>query len=338
MTRTADIEEFGRLSDGTKVHRVTIASAQLQASIITYGATVQDLRLTGHAAPLVLGATQLEPYLNEMKYVGAIVGRFANRIAHAHFACNGTSHHLSQNFNGAHCLHGGAQGTSHLVWTIANLTETKVTLSLQLPDGHMGFPGDMSINLGITVNQDACLQFDMRATTTKPTPCSLAHHGYFILDDNTDISGHLLQIGADTYLPVDADQIPIGAPAPVAQTPLDFRVTKPLGAVPLDHAFCLNQTRRADQSIATMYSPRSGVSMQVWTNQPSLHAYTGSHFPKGLSGGLDGRTYGPSAGLALEAQQWPDAPNRPDFPSAMLHPDQEYRHLCQYQFEQHRPI
>lgn len=322
------VELFGHLPDGRPVHAVSIAGPRLSARILTMGATVQDLRLDGLTHPLVLGFPDVAPYLGDGLYVGALVGRFANRIGAASFMLEGVRHQVDANFRGRHLLHGGEDGIHRQLWQIEAVGPDHVTLSLHLPDGHMGFPGNLWITARISVADDA-LSFVLDARSDAATPCNLAHHGYFDLDGSGDIRSHRLEIAAESWLPVDDDLIPTGRIAPVAGSDFDFRQLRRIGATPYDHNFCLSGARGPIRPVARLVG-QSGLEMRIETTEPGLQLYDGRHFA-GLPG-LDGRAYGPHAGVALETQGWPDAPNRADFPDCILRPGETYRSETRYVF------
>lgn len=319
------------MPDGQTVHRLRLSGGGLTARILTLGAIVQDLRLDGVAYPLVLGASHIAPYLGPMAYFGATVGRYANRIAEGRFTLKGVTHDLSRNALGRHCLHGGAHGTFDKIWTIADHAPDRATLRVTLPDGDMGFPGRLEIVLHLSLS-DGALTFDYSATCDADTVCSLAHHGYFVLDDSGSIVDHRLRVAADHYLPVDANTIPTGQIAPVGDTPFDFRSPRRLQGVELDHNFCLSDTRLPLRPVAWLDCMRSGLAMQVATTEPGLQVYTANHLPEQGAIGYQGRPHARHAGIALEAQHWPDAPNRPDFPDATLRAGERYRHITCYSF------
>ena len=250
------------------------------------------------------------------------------------FTLNGQTHRLSRNFRGRHCLHGGAPGCAEQLWTLADATTDSATLTLTLPDGDMGFPGRLRIVLTIALS-DAAISFDYSATSDRDTVCSLSHHGYFVLDDSGSLAEHRLRIAAAHYLPVDDDLIPTGRIAPVAGTGFDFQTCRSLQDVALDHNFCLSNAPAALRPVAWLRSDRSGLQMQVATTKPGLQVYSASHLPQAGAIGHGGHALGRHAGIALEAQHWPDAPNRPNFPDATLRAGERYRHVTRYSF--HRP-
>ncbi|WP_151720864.1 aldose epimerase family protein [Gemmobacter serpentinus] len=322
------IEIFDHLPDGRAVRAIRLRGPRLAATILTLGATVQDLRLDGVAHPLVLGYPAIAPYLGPGRYVGALVGRFANRIAGARFTLDGREYPLDRNEFGRQMLHGGSDGIHQHLWQVTDLAADRVTMVLDLPDGHMGFPGNVVIRVTISV-ADAALSFEMQAQSDAATPFNLAHHGYFALDAGGDIRDQHLQIAADHYLPIDGNLIPTGQIAPVAGTDFDFRKTRRIGSTGYDHNFCLSSARQPLRPVARLVG-QDGVAMLVETTECGIQVYDGRHF-SGVAG-LTGVEYGPYAGIALETQGWPDAPNQPAFPDCILRPGQDWRSQTRYVF------
>lgn len=319
---------LGHLPDGRRVECLTLVGGGLTAQVLTLGAAVHDLRLDGVDHPLVLGCRDMADRLGRGLYMGAIVGRCANRIGGAGFALEGNDYRTDPNFRGRHTLHGGSHGTHWHVWTIEDAMADRATLSLTLPDGAMGFPGTLAILATIAL-RDGALCLDIRAESDAPTPCNLAHHGYFNLDGTGDVRNHGLRVAADRYLPVDDDLIPLGEAVPVAGTRFDFRRARPIGPGGCDRNFCLSGGPAAPRVVADLVG-QTGIAMRIETDQPGLQVYDGAHFD-GVDG-LDGRRYGPFAGVALEPQGWPDAVNRPGFPDTILRPGEVYRHRTAYRF------
>lgn len=322
-------EILGGLPCGQQVERVTLRNGALTARVLSLGAIVQDLRLDGVDHPLVLGCPEPMGYWDEGRYFGAIVGRFANRIGNGRFAIDGQSYRSDCNFRDRHTLHGGVFGTDLHPWKIDSLSGSEVRLTLTLDDGHMGFPGTMDITAVIAL-ADTALSITLLARSDRATPCSLTHHGYFDLDGTGDIRDHSLMIEADHYLPVDDDLIPTGQIAPVGGTAFDFRQPRLIGNAGYDHNFCLSPAPVPLRPVARL-TGASGLSMQVLTTACGLQLYDGAHLRNVR--GLGGRVYGPYAGVALEAQHWPDAPNQPGFPDAILRPGQQYSEQTVYRFE-----
>ena len=325
------ITDFGQLPDGQTIQRITIGGGGLTAQILTYGATMQDLRLAGVAHPLVLGSPTLLPYLTDFRYFGAIVGRFANRIGGGQFSLGDRTYALDRNDGGVQTLHGGAAGAGQLVWQIAEVTASSVSLGLTMEDGHMRFPGRMTVTACYSLPGAGALQVDIQATTDAASPCSFAHHGYFNLEGAGSVRDHLLQVDAAHYLPVDQGLIPTGQVAAVADTPFDFRTLRPIGDFGYDHNLCLSGTRQPLRPVARLEGPTSGVVLTVATTEPGLQVYDGRKIPaRGLQG-LDGHRYGPHGGLALETQIWPDAPNHTDFPECILRVGEASQQTTVYQ-------
>ncbi len=317
------IAHFGTLPDGRAVHRVRLHNDALEVQVLTLGAIVQDLRLAGVPHPLVLGAPTLAPYLGPMAYFGALVGRFANRIADARFSLDGAEHRLARNCHDRNCLHGGATGSAHKLWEIRDHTPERLTLGLVMPDGEGGFPGQMEVALTLTLAGPA-LTFDITATTDGATPCSFAQHSFYRLDSGPDTAAHRLRVAAEHYLPVNDVMIPTGAPQPVAGTAFDFRSPRSLRGAAVDHNFCLSSARTELRPVAWLDSTRTGVALELATTEPGLQVFTAHTLPKDGVIGHDGAPLPARAGIALEPQVWPDAPNRPDFPSAILRPGARY--------------
>lgn len=325
-------DHFGITPSGEPVERVSISGGGLCAAILTYGATVQDLRLDGIGHPLVLGSTVLSDYLGPLEYVGAMVGRYANRIGGGRITVEGKPYLLDRNDQGRNCLHGGRQGASHKNWRIITLTESSATLATNFKDGEMGFPGDMSASVTISLLDAGVFQIEIAAQCTKPSPCSFAHHGYFNLDGSEQVSGHWLKVPSRKFLPVDELGVPEGPPRSVDGSRYDFRLRRAVGPLPIDGTFCLSSQAKDLRPVAWLTGPASGLTMRVETTEPGLQIYNGAHFPDDGPIGISGNAIGPFAGLALECQNWPDAPNRPDFPDAILYPGQTYLSTTRYVF------
>jgi aldose 1-epimerase len=332
-------EIFGTTQAGEAIPRFTIRGGGLTASIIGLGAIVQDLRLAGHDAPLVLGYERLEDYENDTAFFGAVVGRYANRIRDGRFTLDGVRHQLDRNFLGKHLLHGGSNGYSRRPWTVSLHGRDFVTLTLHDPDGSMGFPGTLEVACTYRLKIPGTLSVEFTATCEEPTVCNLTQHSYFNLDDGGagDILGHRLMLNAGAYLPVDAEVIPTGTVQPVDNTPFDFRQARPVGMqsggeqLAYDTNFCLAASRGPLRHAAWVQGASSGVEMELWTTEPGLQFYIGQHVAPAVSG-LGGVTYKPFSGLCLEPQVWPDAPNRPYFPQATLLPGAAYHHVTEYRF------
>jgi aldose 1-epimerase len=328
---------FGTTVDGQEVHRVTIQGGGLTANVMTYGASIQDLRLDRHPTPLVLGFSEFAPYLTEGRYFGATVGRFANRIANGQFSIDGTLYQLDQNSDDVNTLHGGSAGISQRVWEITDLGSSHVTLVLKDPHLSMGFPGNCEHSCTYALKDNGVLEVTFNTTTDATTVAGLAHHSYFTLDGTGNCLNHLLEIDAGHYLPVDDELIPTGSIQLVDGTAYDFRQAKPIGrdqseTTIYDHNFCLSDRRTGLRKVARVTSEKSGVSLNVSTTEPGLQFYA-AHALKTATNGLINEPYHPHAGFCLETQIWPDAPNQPNFPNSILKKDETLKQVTHYQFE-----
>ena len=272
----------------------------------------------GRLADIVLGHESPDSYQDNRDYLGAIIGRYANRIANARFTLDGTSYELTAN-NGSHCLHGGGRGLDQVLWEAEAFRDDGaegVRLSYRSPDRDQGFPGVLDTQVTYTLTRRNELVVDYHAESDRATPVNLTQHTYWNLAGGGDVFGHRLQIGADAMTPVDATGIPTGEVAPVAGSPFDFRVESPLGRA-YDHNFVLRQEGHGLAAAARLFDPGSGRRLEVLTTEPGLQLYTGNALD---IPGREGRHYGPHAGLCLETQHFPDSPNQPGFPSSILRP------------------
>lgn len=325
---------FGTAPDGAPVQRVVLERAGTRAAVMTWGASLQDFRRAGLAHPLVLGSPDFAAYPGPMRYFGATVGRVANRIAGGRAPLGGRMLTLDRNDGDRNTLHGGYTGCSDVNWVLDGHDDHACRLTRVMPDGEGGFPGTLALTVTYALDAAGALVIGMEGRTDAPTFCNLAHHGYWTLDGAADLSGHRLAVGAAEYLPVDAASIPQGAPHPVADTRFDFRRARPVrlpGDAPLDHNFCLEGT-----APACILSTDS-ATLTVTTTAPGLQVYDGAGLDTGGAATHHGTPYGPHAGLALEPQGWPDAPNRPDFPGVALMPGDTYRQTTRFHVQEETP-
>ena len=326
------IESFGETQSGIAVQRVTLSNGNLTAHFLSFGGILQDLRLAGYAPSLVLGFDNFSAYETAGSYIGATAGRFANRIANGHLDIQGQHYQLDRNFLGRHTLHGGHASIGKQQWNIAELNVDKVIFAINLADGHMGFPGNMHIELEWQVKADDTISATLRAHTDAATVCNLAQHSYFNLTGMPDMNGHKLKVAAEHYLPVDNEFIPTGEVLSVSDTRFDFRNAVPLPAQQLlNHNFCLSTDRQPLRPVAWLSAEKVGLTLELRTTEPGLQLYDGSLLSSKVMG-LNGFVYKPFSGLALEAQIWPDAPNHPHFPSALLLPNEQYKQLTEFKF------
>jgi aldose 1-epimerase len=311
-------------SDGLRIG-VTDAGAAWTSCLVPVHGREREV-LLGHQTPA--------DYLTQPGYLGAIVGRYANRIAGARFELDGQ--HLALQANeGEHQLHGGAGGFHRQLWDVVSHTDDRLELALRSPDGDQGFPGELSVRAVYRV-EALTVTVTLEATTTAPTLCNLSSHAYFNLDGAGDITAHRLQIAADRYLPVRADLIPTGEQADVTGTPFDFRTPRRIGdaladlaetrAVPAGHDHCWLA------GSATLQSGDGRLTLALYSNAPGLQFYAGELLPR--TPDRHGRRYAAHAGLALEPQALPDSPHHPEWPQpgAVLRPGQTYHHQITYRF------
>ncbi len=335
MTSKNDL--FGHLPSGEPVYRLMLRGGGLTASVLTWGTVIQDLRMEGHAAPLVLGFENLSDYLNHSPYFGATPGRNANRIGGGRFSIDGNAYQLELNEKDVTHLHGGSDGLAKRNWTIEEQSESHVTFEITDPDGRAGYPGNCRTRCTYRLEGKGMLSVIYESHTDRATVCNVCQHSYFNLDGRPDTLDHRITLSADHYLPVDGHLIPTGEVAPVDGTAFDLRTETAMRCqlegekISYDHNFCLSQTRTAKRKVATVTSPHSGVSLTVSTTEPGVQLYTASAMNIPVPG-LDGRAYGPFAGFCLETQNWPDAVNHANFPEAILRPGDTLRQETGYQF------
>lgn len=344
---------FGTLADGTPVDIYTLHNKSgLEARVLSYGGIIQSLKTgdrDGKLADIVLGFDSLSQYVKESPYFGAIVGRYANRIAKGQFEIDGVTYHVPIN-NGPNSLHGGIVGFDKVVWDakpFENADGVGLVLSHVSPDGDQGYPGTLRVQVTYTLTDNDELRVEYHATTDKPTVLNLSQHSYFNLTGNArrDVLGHVLTLYADSFTPVDSTLIPTGAIAPVRDTPFDFRSPIAIGARinanneqikfgrGYDHNFVLNKPDSGLTHAAHVLEPISGRIMDVYTDQPGVQFYTGN-FLDGTLHGKDGVVYGFRYALCLETQHFPDSPNHANFPSTVLRPGDEFHSKTVFVFRQ----
>ncbi|MCY0092541.1 aldose epimerase family protein [Hoeflea ulvae] len=319
------IEAFGQTADGQPVHRVTLEGGGLTARIMTWGATLQELRLEGHGAPLTLGFPDFASYPKHSPFFGQTPGRHANRIAGGRFTLDNVDYQLECNEAGVTHLHGGSASMAKRIWTLDSHGADYAVFSIVDPDGQAGYPGSMKVEARYELRAGGCMAITYTSVTDRPTLANIAHHSYFNLDGSDSILDHDLMIAADHYLPVDALQIPTGEIRPVEGTDFDFRELRPIrrngpdGQVLYDHNFCISSERETVRTIALARSMQSGVAMELRSTEPGLQFYTGFKITPSVPG-LMGKPYGANAGFCLETQSWPDSPNHAGFAGAVLRP------------------
>ena len=335
-------ESFGTV-DNKDVELFTLKNTSgFTVKITNYGGIVTSILApdkNGKFDNVVLGYEHLEGYLKDTPYFGAIVGRYANRIAKGKFTLDGKEYTLAVN-NGPNHLHGGLIGFDKVVWdaeTFSSDKEAGVKLNYLSKDGEECYPGNLHVTIEYTITQNNELRIEYSATTDQPTPINLSHHSYFNLSGNSgkSILEHVLQIDADKYTVVDETLIPTGELRPV-DGPMDFRKPLPVGsridsiAGGYDHNYVLNN-KGSFARVAELFDPSSGRAMEVFTDEPGMQFYSGN-FLDGSITGIGGITYKKHFGLCLETQHFPDSPNHPEFPNTILKPGEEYKQKTTYRF------
>ncbi|MFF0699339.1 aldose epimerase family protein [Streptomyces tendae] len=322
-------ELFGTLSDGTPVHRWTLERAGVRVRVLSYGGIVQSVEVPdrdGHPADVVLGFADLDGYVAHPEpYFGALIGRYANRIAGGRFPLDGRTYALAPN-EGPNTLHGGSRGFDKRVWDVSAVEEG-VRLSRVSPHGEEGFPGRLEMSVTYTLDGSGALRIVYEAVTDAPTVLNPTNHSYFNLSGSGHAGGHELRLAASRITPVDAGLIPTGGLDDVTDTRFDFRRARKVGSG-YDHNFVLDKgvTGTAEE-VAELYDPASGRVLTMATTEPGLQLYTADHL---------GEPFAPGDGIALETQHFPDSPNRPGFPSTVLRPGEVFRSETVYGFSVRR--
>lgn len=347
---------YGKLPDGREAKIWTLTNASgMEARVTEYGAILVSLKVPdkeGTLADVTHGYDTLEGWLTDGAYFGATVGRFGNRIAHGRFTLDGTEYPLATNNDpgGIPCaLHGGTEGFSKKLWKgegFSGDTGSGVKLRYTSPDGEEGYPGELSVEVTYTLTEKNELVWEATATTKAPTVLNIVHHSYWNLsgDPETSINDHELTLYADHYLPTDPGLIPLGEKGTLEGTPLDFREPTVVGkrvdddfealklAGGYDHAWVLNGAREGELvPAARLRDPKTGRVMALSTNQPAVQFY-GGNFLDGTAAGKGGVKYQKRTALCLETENWPDAPNNPKAPSAVLRPGETYYHKMVHAF------
>ncbi len=343
---TMDLKKdlFGTV-DGKKVYQYTLTNDNgMKVKLITYGGIITQLWVpdkNGKPADVVLGYDSLQDYLDDSPYFGAIIGRYGNRIANGRFTLDGKTYQLATN-NGPNHLHGGIKGFDKVVWNAKDFVEpdrTGVVLSYFSKNGEEGYPGNLHAEVTYTLTNDNELKIDYKASSDAPTIINMTNHSYFNLagQGNGDILDEQMQIMADRYLPVDQTLIPTGEERDVKESAMDFTVPRSIGdridevEGGYDHNYVLNNYDSTMRLVARVTDPKSGRTMEVYTDQPGLQFYSGNFLDGSLTG-KGGKVYKKHYGFCLETQHFPDSPNHPGFPSVVLRPGHTYQTHTIYKF------
>lgn len=336
---------WGRLNDGTQVELYTLANRNIEVAITTYGGIIVSLRVpdrNGNIDDIVLGYDSLDQYVSNNPYFGAIVGRYANRIAHGSFVLEGKTYSLPKN-DGDNSLHGGTRGFDKVVWSAKPINDG-IELSYISRDGEQGYPGTLTVTVRYTLD-DHELKIEYSAATNKPTVVNLTNHSYFNVagQGKSTILQHQLKIDASRFTPVDSSLIPTGELRSVEGTPFDFRAPTAIGqridandgqlhnGKGYDHNWVLDKSSGERSEAAELYDPGTGRVLRVLTSEPGIQFYSGN-FLDGSIVGKHGRAYERRSGLCLETQHFPDSPNHADFPSTELTPKKRYHSVTIFEF------
>ena len=333
---------FGVTKKGEEVWELTLDNGTVSCKIITFGAAVRTLTVPGRggAVDVVLGYDTLAEYEENGGFFGAVVGRYANRIAGGRFALNGREYTLARN-DGPNHLHGGPEGFDKKVWQVRAQTRSSVSLSLFSPDGEEGYPGNLEVTVTYTLRGQG-LEIAYRARSSRTTLCNLTNHAYFNLNGSGDILGHRLWLASGQFTPVGPDSIPLAMARSAAGTPFDFTSEKPVGrdigaddeqlrnVGGYDHNYVLDPAQGL-RRCARLTGEQSGIAMEVWTEKPGVQLYSGNFLETADAKG--GGVYRPRQGLCLETQFFPDSPNHPAWGDILLRPGRRYDYITEYRFD-----
>ena len=342
-------EKFIKNIDGKNTALYTLTNKNgVEVCITNFGGRIASILVpdkNGVKHDIVLGFDNIDDFQNISSDFGACIGRYANRINQGKITVDGTEYQLPQN-NYGHCLHGGPQGWQYKVFDVEKVSANEIALTLNSPDGDANFPGNVVAKVVYTLTDDNAINIAYEATTDKTTIINMTNHSYFNLtgDASKPVTDCLLTINADNYTPVDSTFMTTGEIVPVENTPMDFRTAKAIGQeinnydfVQLkngngyDHNWVLNTNGDATQLAAKVVCPETGITLDVYTSEPGIQIYTGN-FLDGTVKGKKGIAYPFRSAICLETQKYPDTPNKPEWPTAILKPGEKYTSLCIYKF------
>jgi aldose 1-epimerase len=342
--------DFNTELDGKQVSIYTLKAGDLVMQVTNFGARVVSLWTpdkNGHYEDVVLGYNNIDSYVNNTgeRFLGAVVGPYANRIANGTYTIGEETYNFPQNNNGQ-TLHGGLKGLDMVVWDVDSVTENAIVLSYLHPDGQDGMPGNLKIVMTYTLTPENEFRVDYLAETDKATHVNISHHSFFNLkgEGNGTITDNVMVINASNTTPVDNLLIPSGEIADVTGTPFDFREPHVIGeridveneqlanGLGYDHNWVLDRKTAGElEFAASVHEPASGRFLEVFTDQPAMQFYSGNFFD-GKSFGKYGKALKFRESIALETQKYPDTPNHENFPSTLLNPGEKYTHVCVYRF------
>lgn len=340
-----EVNDFGTLADSRPVKEFVLSNNKgLKAHIIEYGSVLTQLWAPdkdGKLADIVLGYDTLADYEKDQVFMGPLVGRFANRISKGGFTIDGQFFPLDNNLQDQVHLHGGMEGLGKKLWQGEVVDDNTICMSYTCPDGDQGYPGELTLKAWFTLDEENCLKLIYEGQTDKATHVNITYHPYFNLRGEGNVLDYRLTIHADEYLGIDENLIPDGKILSLVDTPLDFRMSRPVGnfiksefpvinyAKGYDHNYIIRRQDAGLVKAARVYEPVSGRIMELYATQPGLQLYTGNHLD---IQGKRGQYYGNYTGICLEAQHFPDTPHHEHFPSSLLQPGEMYRHETKYCF------
>lgn len=340
--------DFQSEADGKKTDLFILKNDNgMEVCVTNFGGRIVSVMVPdrdGIMRDVVLGFDRIADYETIPSDFGATIGRYANRIGRGRITLDGTEYQLPQN-NYGHCLHGGPRGFQYRVFDAVQKSDREVELTYTAKDGEEGFPGNFDCRVTMTLTDDNAIDIRYAAETDKTTVVNMTNHSYFNLDGDPskDNSEWLLTVNADSYTPVDSTFMTTGEIAPVADTPMDFRTPTPIGerigqdfeqlknGNGIDHNWVLNTRGNIAEACASLESPATGIRLDVYTTEPGIQVYCGN-FLDGTVKGKKGIAYGFRAAVCLETQKYPDTPNKPEWPSAVLRPGEKYESRCIYKF------
>ncbi len=341
-------DDFRSEADGKKTDLFVLKNDNgMEVCVTNFGGRIVSVMVPdrdGVLRDVVLGFDNIGDYRTVPTDFGATIGRYANRINQGRFTLDGTEYQLPQN-NYGHCLHGGPRGFQYRVFDAVQKSDRELELAYTAKDGEEGFPGNFDCRVTMTLTDDNAIDIRYEAETDKATVVNMTNHSYFNLDGDPskDNSDWLLTVNADSYTPVDSTFMTIGEIAPVAGTPMDFRAPAAIGerigqdfeqlrnGNGIDHNWVLNTRGNIAEACASLESPATGIRLDVYTTEPGIQVYCGN-FLDGTVKGKKGTAYGFRAAVCLETQKYPDTPNKPEWPSAVLRPGEKYESRCIYKF------
>jgi aldose 1-epimerase len=339
---------FGTLPDGRPVTQFTLINRSgMIVKILDFGGIINEIHVPdrdGAFADVALGFETVQPYAKDSPYLGALIGRYGNRIAKGRFTLDGKAYQLPTN-NGNNHLHGGAPGYDKVLWS-ARILDDGLELTYHSKDGEQGYPGNLDATVLYTLTDDNEIVVHFRAVTDQPTPVNLTQHSYFNLTGGArDILGHEMTIEAERFVPIDAESIPLGELAPVTGTPFDFRQPRAIGerigqpdkqlrhGLGYDHCWVLDKPAGAEKALTRavhVRDPESGRVLELFTQEPGVQFYSGNFLDGSLHG--KGHTHTHRSGFCIEPQHYPDSPNQPSYPSTILRPGEVYETQSRFRF------